>query len=160
MVNSWISWVTISIWWGILLFVTFHNNSSMFLRFVFLEKSCIIYICGIDMNTLVASSVNVWLGLTASQIHFAMICSWLSQRQCGSYSTFAHHLVNSVQGEPWVTLSLKFIVIMAVIIEIRKDWAMGGRETGYGRAGNGRSGKGWSGNGRLSNVGIHHQNLF
>ena len=103
------------------------------------------YTCGIFSvyNLPKNTTLNVWLGLTASQIHFAMICSWLSQRQCGSYSTFAHHLVNSVQGEPWVTLSLKFIVIMVVIIEIRKDWAMGGQETG-GRATGGWATGGWA----------------
>ena len=53
----------------------------------------------------------------------------IESKTIGSHSTFAHHLVNSVRGEPGVTLSLTFIVITVVIIEVTKYWATGGRAT-------------------------------
>ena len=53
----------------------------------------------------------------------------IESKTIGSHSTFAHHLVNSVRGEPGVTLSLSFIVITVVIIEVTKYWATGGRAT-------------------------------
>ena len=72
------------------------------------------------------------LGLNCHQVN-SLQWHWLhcklSQWQCGSHSTFAHHLVNSVQGEPGVTLPLTFIVIMVVVIGITKDCVTGGRTT-------------------------------